>query len=379
MGLLQRHIFKSVLFACLAAVGLFAFVLILGNAVKDLAGPLAEGQLQLGMFAELVLLLVPFVVSYALPIGVLTGVLLVLGRMSSDHEVTAIRASGQSLGWIARPILVLASLAVLAGIVINFRFMPWARVVYQTQLDEVVRANPLSFIVPRTFIRNFPHTVLYVGSKEGGRLQDFWLWELDEHHRVKNFVRARSGSVAYDEAKGDLLLHLTDGRLEVRNAKNPEDFSPPATYLDFQHTTFSLPLSHLFGPVKIHRKLQWYTFSQLMNDWRRLRREAAGKNASERRLELMRVQTTIEDKFATAFAAFSFALIAVPLGIQVSRRETSANLGVALALAMGYYFLTVVVGWIEDQPALRPDLLMWVPNLIFLGVGLWLFWRMDRH
>ena len=46
---------------------------------------------------------------------------------------------------------------------------------------------------------------------------------------------------------------------------------------------------------------------------------------------------------------------------------------------MGYYFLTVMVGWLDRHPELRPDLLMWLPNLIFLGVGLWLFWRVDRH
>lgn len=379
MGLLQRHIFKSVLFACAAAVGLFAFILIVGNAVKDLAGPLAEGQLQLGMFVELVLLLVPFVVSYALPIGVLTGVLLVLGRMSSDHEVTAVRAAGRSLGWMARPILLLAALGVVAGVVINFKFLPWARVVYQTQLDEVVRANPLSFIVPRTFIRNFPGNVLYVGQKEGSQLKDFWLWELDGHERVKTFVRARSGSVGYDEKTGDLMLHLVDGRVEVRKAKDPENFSTPGTYLEFGRTTVRLSLSHLFGRSAVHIKLQWYTLPQLLAEWRRLDRPVKGMDDRQRLLERMKVQMTIEDKLATAFAAFSFALIAVPLGIKVSRRETSANLGVALALAMGYYFITVIIGWLEDQPQLRPDLLMWVPNLVFLGVGLWLFWRVDRH
>ncbi len=379
MGLLQRHIFKNVLFACTAAVGLFAFVLIIGNAVKDLLGHLVAGQLALGMFVELVLLLVPFVVSYALPIGVLTGVLLVLGRMSSDHEVTAIRAAGRSLGWLARPILFLAVLGVGAGIAINFKFMPWARVVYHTELGEAVRANPVSFIVPRTFIRDFPGMVLYVGDKEGQKLKDFWLWELDSEGRVRYFAHAASGSVNYDEATGDLVLNLADGHAEVRNAQHPENFSTPATYLAFEHTTLRLSLLHLFGPVTIHRKLQWYTYRQLMADWRRLLRPVPGMTARQRELERMKVQMVIQDKFTTAFAVFSFALIAVPLGIKISRRETSANLGVALGLAMGYYFITVVIGWLEHQPELRPDLLMWVPNLVFLGLGIWLFWRVDRH
>jgi lipopolysaccharide export system permease protein len=62
----------------------------------------------------------------------------------------------------------------------------------------------------------------------------------------------------------------------------------------------------------------------------------------------------------------------------VSRRETSANLGLAVGLALSYYFLTVMVGWLDRHPELRPDLLLWVPNLVFLCIGLMLFRRLDR-
>ena len=44
----------------------------------------------------------------------------------------------------------------------------------------------------------------------------------------------------------------------------------------------------------------------------------------------------------------SFALIAIPLGIKVSRKETSANLGLAVALAMAYYIVTIMVGWVDN-------------------------------
>jgi lipopolysaccharide export system permease protein len=92
----------------------------------------------------------------------------------------------------------------------------------------------------------------------------------------------------------------------------------------------------------------------------------------------MRVQITIQEKFATAFSVLSFALVAIPLGIKVSRKETSANLGLGLLLALGYYFASIVVGWLDNYPALRPDLIVWLPNIVFQGLGLWLFYRVDR-
>ena len=379
MNLLQRHIFKSVLFSCAAAVGLFAFVLTVGNVVRDLLGYLVAGQLAPELFLELLLLIPPFVLSYALPFGVLTGVLLVLGRMSAEHEITAIRAAGLGLGWVARPILILAALGVALGLVINFQFMPWARVVYHVELSNAVRKDPLSFIVPRTFIRDFPGKVLYVGEKNGPGVKDFWLWELDAQGRVKNMIRAATGTFDFDERTGDLILNLNHFQVEPRDAKNPEDFTVLRPTLSSESTSVRLPLGGVFGQSSFHPKLQWYALPKLRAEWQRLAQPVAPAERAQRELDRMKLRIVVQDKFSTAFAVFSFALVAVPLGIKVSRKETSANLGLALILAMGYYFLTVAIGWLDRHPEWRPDLLMWLPNLIFLGVGLWLFWRVDRR
>src|SRR5437879_8822540 len=97
LNLLDRHLFKGVLFTCAAAVGMFVFVLVLGNAIKDLLTPVVTGQLGWGMVVRLVLRLLPAVAPFALPIGMLTGILLTLGRLSADSEITAMRAAGISL------------------------------------------------------------------------------------------------------------------------------------------------------------------------------------------------------------------------------------------------------------------------------------------
>jgi len=89
----------------------------------------------------------------------------------------------------------------------------------------------------------------------------------------------------------------------------------------------------------------------------------------------MKVAITIQNKFNTAILVLSFAFIAVPLGIKVSRRETSANLAVAVGLALGYYFLTVMVSWLDPYPQYRPDILIWLPNLFLFVIGGWLFRR----
>ncbi len=378
MNLLHRHIFANVLLTCAASVAMFGFVLMIGNAMKDLLGPMLAGQLEVDTFLRLVALLVPFVVYYALPMGMLTGILLVLGRMSSDREITAMRASGLSVAWLSAPILFLALLGVVAALFINFHFMPVARLAYKREFAEAVRQNPLNFIVERTFIRDFPGVVLYVGEKDGNELKDFWLWELDSQNRVRRFARADAGRLDYDEVGNKLVLTLEKAQAEKRDDKDPENFAVGHGSAAWEQATFDLPLTKLTGERSVKRKLKELTFPQLMAEWARFQKPDPEVSKDEQAKQLMRVQITIQEKFATAFSVLSFALVAIPLGIKVSRKETSANLGLGLLLALGYYFATVMTGLLDNSPAWRPDLLVWLPNIAFQGMGLWLFYKIDR-
>lgn len=385
MNLLDRYIFRSVLLTCLGSVALFAFVLMLGNAIRDLLGYLLRGQLSLQTTGELILLLLPFVVSYALPMGILTGVLLVLGRISADSEITAMRANGISLLRIARPVVLLGLLGCGVTLYVNFQSMPWARVEYDRRLTEYVRADPARFIVQKTFIRDFPGYVVYVGEKQGAILRDFWLWQLDPEGRALNMVHAESGRIDYDKEKNSFIVTLTRASVETRKKGAPGDLREPPSIPTVEKTEppYELPLDSILGRPTIRQKLQWMTYGELQATLAKriteFRAATPGDEQRQKERDVMQVRLVIQDKLTTAVAVLSFALIGVPLGVRVSRRETSAGLGIATLLALGYYFLTVMVGWLSRHPEYRPDLLYWVPNLVFLALGVRLFRRLERQ
>jgi lipopolysaccharide export system permease protein len=382
VNLLDRHLFKSVFGTCAAAVALFTFIVALPNVIRDLVGPLLAGQIDLGTFLHLLAFLPPFAITYALPMGILTGVLLTLGRLSADSEITAMRASGISVLRIARPVFLLGVLGAALALYVNFESMPHARVTYHVVLANAVRSNPLSFIVPRTFIRDFRNHVVYVGEKEGAVLRDIWLWELDDQKRVKRLVRAESGRIEYDEATNSLIPTLLHAQAEDRDPDNPEDFSksPKIGSIErFEETR--IPLDTYFRPNEVKVKIDWFNYAQLRAEEERLASlpPPPPAEAKQRARDLMRPAVVMNDKLNLSLAVFAFALIGVPLGIKVSRRETSANLGLALLLVLGFYLLTVMVKWLDRHPEYRPDLLLWVPNLLFLALGVWLFRRIERN
>lgn len=372
MNLLQRHIFKSVFFTCLVAAGVFAFVLIVGNAFKDLLGYLLAGQLSIEAFLKLSALLVPYVGAHALPVGMLTGVLLVLGRMSAQQEITAMRAAGLGLGFVARPILVIAAAGVCVSLMLNFYFMPHARTVYRSTVNEAVRKNPLSMIVEKTFIRDFPGIVVYAGRKTGGELGDVWVWKLDKEKRVTEFLRAKTGRVNYDENENVMKVVLSETFSDRRNPKNPENFANTDTQVSMGEVAVDIPLGNIFGGRALFRNDSLLTLDELLAR----KKQLALENAPA--LPRMRVAVALNEKAAGSLTILAFALMAIPLGIKVSRKETSANLGIALLLALSYYFLNVMVSWIDRMPALRPDLWAWLPPVLFIGVGAWLYRRVER-
>jgi lipopolysaccharide export system permease protein len=380
LSLLHRHILKEILVATGLAMGLFIFVLLVGNALKDVAELVVAGKLDFWVFLKVLGLLIPYVASFALPLGMLTGTLIALGRLSSQREITAMKSAGLSLYQISAPVFLIAFFGMIAAVLVNLHYAPQSRLERKALLASALTENPVGFIEERRFIHEFPGYVIYMGGRDGSTMKDFWIWELDKAKRVKLFLRAAEGELAYDKSNKELILTLRDGTAEQRDPEQPEAFGQTMPdSLFFGELPIALPLHQLFGDERKRRvRTKEMTFAQLMD--RReieLAQEArTGEPMTEDRLE---VQVHLQKNFALAFSVFSLAVFGVPLAIHVGRKETYANLGIALVIAMSYYFLIIMVSWLEGHPSLRPDLLIWLPNLIFQSIGFWMIYRASRH
>jgi len=380
LNLLHRHVLKEVLVSTALAMGLFVFVLLLGNAMRDIAELVAAGKLDFWVFLKLMGLLIPYVAAYALPLGVLTGTLMALGRLSSQQEITAMKSSGISLYQIASSVFVISFIGMIVGVVVNLHYAPQSRLAYKQLMVSAISENPIGFIEERRFIREFPGYVIYMGDRDGPLMKDFWIWELDDEKRVKLFLRAKEGEINFDKTNNALVLTLRDGTAEQRDDSGSEGLADePMRSLFFGELPIELPMGKIFGEKSQRQaRIKEMTFSQLMvkRDLALAEETEAAEGISKNR---MKVQMHMQKSFAMAFSVFSLAIFGVPLAIQVGRKESYANLAIALIIAMTYYFLIIAVSWLEGARALRPDLLIWLPNLIFQAVGFYLIQRANRH
>lgn len=369
MRLFHRYIFYSIALSITFAVGIFTFIILAANILRDIAELLAAGQLTLAGFSQLLLLLLPYILVFSLPMGLLCGVLLTLGRLSSQNEITAFRSIGMSYGSISAPIIVLAIAITFLSLLINTQIAPKMRTQFKETKAQLVRANPINFLQEKTFITEFEEFVIYIGQREGTNMRDFWLWQLNDKKQAVALVQAEKGEFTYDREQDALILTLQDGTGEKRSERNPEDFmNPNVPTLNFKTISFTLPLAEIFGSASVRIKPSMMTLQQLQ--------EKIASLPEDQISERMIYQMQVQKHFAWAFSAISLCLIGIPLAIQVGRKEVFANFALALGLAMLYYLSFTLIGLLEEKPALRPDLLIWIPNLAFQALGF--FWMKKK-
>lgn len=381
MRILDRHVLKETAIAGGAATGAFIFVMVASNILGQVAGAIATGRVSGWEGLELVGLLFPGVLPYALPLGLLTGVLIAFGRLSSQHELTAMKASGLSLGRIARPALWLAAGLALLSAWLNLEIAPLSNTEYRQLLVGSAKDNPASVITPGRLNRQFPGMVIRAAERDGEVLRDFWLWRLDAQGRLIQAVHANEARLSRVENKageGVLRIALTDMRMESRQAGDAA-FLQPASFASARSSTLDFPASGIFKDgSNFERKLRWLTTSELFEAMDKGWQVTPASTPKEIELKKMMARTQFMSHLAGAFSVFSLALLAVPLAVRVGRSETFVNASVALGVALSYYMLTSAAAYVKN-PDWRPDLLIWAPNVVVMGVALWLLRRASRH
>ena len=389
MKTLHLYLTRQVVAALMLTVLVFTFVLMLGTVLKEVIGLLVSGQTGMLTVAKAVALLVPFVMVYSLPMGLLTATLLVFGRLSADQELTAVRAGGISLVSLITPVLLLSVGLSILSAAVNMEFAPRCRVAY---LDLLVKSGTsrLSSLLPeKTYIRDLDtNAIVYVSKVRGTNLEDVFIYRLDQG-KVVDYVRADTGNFWFDPIGHRLGGQLFNYNqiLFIDGRETPHWFGSGSGRFEFTNETRQSSrridtADMTFGQLREEvRDLEARMglapdLSKLRTDEQRdkLRRAAVPKKKDL----LLPLQVQMHRQVAFSFACIGFTLVGIPLGIRAHRRETTFGVAIALMLVLVYYTFLIVGQSMDTRPEMLPHLIVWLPNFIFQAVGIVLLWRANR-
>jgi len=369
MKILPKYITRQTVITLFFSVGVFTFVLLLARVLKDLTELLVNRQAGLAVVGWFLVLLLPTVLSFSLPMAMLTTSLLVFGRMSADNEITAMRASGIGLGRVAAPVILLSALMGAICFYMNTTLAPQCRFQFRTLFLKIGTENPMALMEEGTYIKDFPGYVIYVGRKKEDRIEDVTLYALDTNDNVVSSLRARKGLVKGEPQEKKLLLDLYDVRGDLRDPNDPTNIRKIRPGNTARRYPVELDLGNAFRQARTARRVSDLLFSELLDQIESLRDEGIYPAAA-----LMEAHQRV----AMAVACVAFTLMGIPLGVKTSRRETSIGIAISLGLALVYYFTMVLANVLRNRPNLYPEAILWMPNLILELLGLWLLWRVSR-
>jgi len=382
---LHNYLTRQVLASLLLTVAVFTFVLLLGNVLRQILELLVSGQAHFGVIVEAIGLLIPFVLIFALPMGLLTTTLLVFGRFSADQELTAARASGISLLSLISPILLLSLFCCCLSAWINMEIGPRCDVACK-KLIASLSGDLANLQLPEgQFIRNFPGYIFYTEKNNKGRLENVMALKIENGTNVFWTITAPSGNLENDATNKEIILSLFQARI-LATGGNIMEFKELSL-------TNSYPTNDLAGKFS-KPKLSDMTFGQLRDELRDLEQQLAlpppaATNSDELHAQLRQagqkrtdftepVRVAINRQLAFSFACFGFTLVGIPLGIRMHRRETNIGVAVALLLVLVYYSFIVIASSLSARAEFAPHLIVWLPNLIFQAVGAVLLWRANK-
>lgn len=358
--LLVRYVLAEMIPTFFLGVIVFVFILLMFQALRLTEFVLIHG-VKLATVLQMMGYLSTSFLAILFPMSLVFTVILTYGRLSSDSEIVALRASGLSMVSIATPALILSILVCLLSLQTSFHIAPWGNRQFEVLVSKLGSMKPGVTIKEGTFSEGFFDLVVYANKVDNkrGELHDVFIYD-ERGGDSAITVIAREGRLMQDPEKPGhaASLQLLDGSIHrTTDARH--------TKIDFQ--TYDL---QLFDPINESISSKSPPSLSLTEILSGLKDPELKK---EKQLEL---QTEFHKRIAIGLACLVFGMIGVGLGTVTNRRNVKAGGAVlSIGIIVAYWILYVTSESLARNGTLPPWIAMWIANFIFTIAGIFLLRR----
>ncbi len=406
MKTLDRYILRQLIAVTFLGVMSLTLLMLLGQLFKELHSLLVESGAPPTIVIDFILQVIPFSLTFTVPWGFLTAVLLVYGRLAADNELTSMRMAGLSLWRLSMPAIGMGVALSSLCYYINIEVAPKGK---QAMSDIVMNAamdNPRNLINASQGATKLDGIQLYTDNRSQDRLLGVHIYPLPKTGKKNPFASMGGFSAAHAQSavigefdRGTRILELTlyDVTIEQKDGNG--------RYINMFNNK-EMPL-RVHIPIRTQRKMKPNRFTNAeiaaeLEHWESVRpidpkiMDRYAKAASQQRLfpcasnlwdaaysdtkfYHSQMNTKNERAFRTegvqrasfACACIVFSLIGVPLAITARRRDTSTGFAIGILVAALYFVALVFCETSRKSGGITPYIVLWLPNVLGIAFAIW--------
>ncbi len=353
-------------FIPLFVVGVLAFTAIMSSftLLKEAMKYFTQYELDMLVLLRFFWLGLPQIMTYTFPMGALLASLLAFGRLSSNSEITAIRAGGISFGRIVLPIALASWVLVCLTFVLNEKVAPRLTGEALDMVKEAIAAKGLSKSSSNISYFDKEDGWMFGAAEGDGKVfTDVILIDFKTDEKITYFAdKAYWHADKWDFENVQVLGFTSDGEKRTWTLDSPE------STINFRRTPDEVMYQD--------KDPEQMSLQELGNYIKRMESESAPP------ARINKLWSTFHAKIAAPFSCLIFILISAPLGMNPQRGSSTVGMGLSMILVFVYYVILTVSLKAGESGTIDPLIAAWIPNIAFLLAGIWLnaryYWSYGR-
>lgn len=295
---------------------------------------------------------IPYYANLFSSLFVFIAVIFFTSKLASNSEIIAILSNGVSFKRILKPYMISAAIIAIITFTFGSFIIPPSNVKRIDFENKYVRKKSVDY-ASKIQMQAAPGVIAYFGSFDNANKTGY-NFSLDEFDENKLVSRLTANKILYDSA-----FHWTINDYQIRNFEGLEENITSGETIDT--TLYITPRDFLISE----------TDHQLLTTPALFRYVESQKRRGIGNIQAFEIE--YHTRFASIMSAFILTLIGASLSARKVKGGMGMNIGIGLALSMGYILFMTISATFAVSGMVSPMIAAWIPNILFSFIALFIY------
>ncbi len=420
MKILDWYIIREHIAPFLFSFFTITFLLVI-EYVPKIVNHVIDKDLSIWVVLELVALNLAWMLALSVPMSILVAVLIAFGRLASDFEIVAIKASGINVFRLMVPVLLVGCLFTYGMVVFNDKILPDLNKTARQLWSDISAMRPTLVFKSGVFITDIPNYLVLIDKIDHAtsRVEGISITD-DKDRNYQRIIVAEYGYLKMTDDGKNMQFTLHNGQIHTLDVAEPENYrkinfetqvinvKDVSSELRRSESNYrsdremgidqmsQIVKSSLSSMIPIEKSLAEFmnkTFSPLFSDSisstesdtlsdsslivlakhrletsaKHIQRQVKQLSSHQRNMNKYKIE--IYKKYSIPAAAIAFILIGAPLAVMSKRGGMGISISISILLFIIYWSFLIGGEDLADRGLVDPFWAMWSANILIGGIG----------